>query len=149
MQQFHHVGWRDPQRAHNQLDLGVPEGHLDQLHAAFCRQPEAWRLVVELLLLIGGQRRNASVSEQFVDEGDMLGRQDEVAIRHRADLFHFVGQREIETVRPAAGVTVDPAQFLFQPLGVEAGRAQNAHASRPRRLDDHVTAVREGKDRRI
>src|SRR5260370_10244537 len=100
----------------------MPERHLDQLHAALRRQPEARRLLTELLLVVYRQWRNAGVSEQLVDEGDVFGRQNEVALRHRADLLHLVGQREVETVRPAIGVAVDPTPLLLQPLGIACGR---------------------------
>ena len=94
---------------------------------------------------------------------DLVLREDvarEVAMRLRHARQHGLGRvvivgrqarrrDQIDTVRLAADVFVDPAQLDLERLRVITGRAEHAHAARLRHLDDDVAAVRERDQRKV
>ena len=126
--------------------------HLD-LSRTFGVDVEPGRLHHAAAQLLG-ERRDVVLVEQFVDELTVLvGDQRVEAVDARlgaAALPHVLRRHhDVDAVRLAVDVLVDPVQLDLELLGAVGERAQHSVAARLAHGRDDVATVREGEDREL
>ena len=99
-----------------------------------------------------GQRRHVVLGEHLLDEVAVLGR-DHALERAEVELLALADEllrhREVDAVRLAVDVLVDPRELDLELVGAERERAEHAVAAGLADRGDDVAAVREGEEREL
>ena len=85
--------------------------------------------------------------EGLVRLGD--GGEQALGIERRALAEHLVRDQQVDAVRLAVDVGVNPGEFLLEPFGSHARCAEHAHAAGARDLGDDVATVAESEQREL
>ena len=99
-----------------------------------------------------GQRRHVVLGEHLLDELAVLGR-DHAFERAEVELLALADEafrhREVDAVRLAVDVLVDPGELDLELVGAERERAEHAVAAGLADRGHDVPAVREGEEREL
>ncbi len=142
------VGARGAERAGDQAHR-VAERDVEQLVALLRRhrQPAGARL--DAL----GQRRHVVPREHVVEELPLLRRQQRSEVLARrpcpGGVAELGRQQQVDAVRPALGLLVDPGEVDLQRLRRVGGGTEHPHPARVAHGGDDVAAVAEGEDREV
>ena len=94
--------------------------------------------------VVGGQQIGDEVAVLLGDPTRQISTRQLFALA-----FELGGHDEVETVRPAADVVVDPRQLLVQQFRGERGRTEDTEPSGIGHCGDDVTAMTEREKREI
>jgi hypothetical protein len=143
---------RRPERVHEQLHARVRERHLD-LAGPLLVDAESRGLHRRALEVLG-HRRDVVLVEEVLDELPVLDGDHRLEAREarlRAPALPDVLRRhdDVDAVRTAVDVLVDPVELDLELVGRVRQRAEHAQAPRLADRGDDVATVREGEDREL
>jgi hypothetical protein len=139
---------RRSESAGNQLDR-VPERHVQERAGGLGGDAQRSPAPGEVL----GQRRNVVPVQQIGDVGTVLGGDRRGGVLPGAGRPAYIDevgwQQQVDPVRLAADLVVDPGQIGLQARRAVRGGAQHAEAPGAGDGSDNIPAVAEGKDRDV